>query len=73
MGKAKRDIVLSDGLTIPAGTTYSDVLKSAAKNATIIWEQHPKLGRVTELDIESTMKANKMSRQQVIDMLRKVQ
>lgn len=73
LGKAKRDIVLSDGLTIPAGTTYSDVLKSAAKNATIIWEQHPKLGRVSELDIESTMKANKMSRQQVIDMLRKVQ
>lgn len=73
LGKAKRDIVLSDGLTIPAGTTYSDVLKSAAKNATIIWERHPKLGRVSELDIESTMKANKMSRQQVIDMLRKVQ
>lgn len=73
LGKAKRDIVLSDGLTIPAGTTYSDVLKSAAKNASVVWEQHPKLGRVTELDIESTMKANKMSRQQVIDMLRKVQ
>lgn len=73
LGKAKRDIVLSDGLTIPAGTPYSDVLKSAAKNATVIWEQHPKLGRVSELDIESTMKANKMSRQQVIDMLRKVQ
>lgn len=73
LGRAKRDIVLSDGLTIPAGTAYSDVLKSAAKNASVIWEQHPKLGRVTELDIESTMKANKMSRQQVIDMLRKVQ
>lgn len=73
LGKAKRDIVLSDGLTIPAGTAYSDVLKSAAKNASVVWEQHPKLGRVTELDIESTMKANKMSRQQVIDMLRKVQ
>lgn len=73
LGKAKRDIVLSDGLTIPAGTAYSDVLKSAAKNATVIWEQHPKLGRVTELDIEETMKKNRMSRQQVIDMLRKVQ
>lgn len=72
LGKAKRDIVLSDGLTIPAGTAYSDVLKSAAKNATVIWEQHPKHGRVSELDVEATMKATKMSRQQVIDMLRKV-
>lgn len=73
LGKAKRDIELSGGLVIPAGTAYSDVLKSAAKNATVIWEQHPKLGRVSELDVEETMKRNRMSRQQVIDMLRKVQ
>lgn len=73
LGKAKRDIVLSDGLTIPSGTAYSDVLKSAAKNASVVWEQHPRLGRVSELDIEETMKKNRMSRQQVIDMLRKVQ
>lgn len=72
LGKAKRDIVLSDGLTIPAGTAYSDVLKYAGKNASVIWENHPRLGRVTELDIESTMKQSKKSRQQVIDMLSQV-
>lgn len=72
LGKAKRDIVLSDGLTIPAGTSYSDVLKYAGKNASVIWENHPRLGRVTELDIESTMKQSKKSRQQVIDMLSQV-
>lgn len=73
LGKAKRDVQLEDGLVIPSGTSYSEAMKIAAKNAAVIWEAHPRFGRVTELDIEATMKANRLSRQQAIDYLKRAQ
>lgn len=72
LGKARRDIDIGDGVTVPAGTSFGDAMRIAGKAASVVWENHPKYGRVTELDIESTMKNNKMSRQQAIDYIRRV-